>query len=120
MKTNLSNNFTGLRDSAKEYIDLKFDLAKLSVLEKITKFSVFLTILMAFILAGTILFLFSAAIFVVWYGKQYGDYVTGLWIVMGAVFLLALLFYFFRNVLITSFFLKTYTKIIFDDDEDDD
>jgi uncharacterized membrane protein len=120
MKTNLSNNFKGLRDSAKEYISLKLDLARLSVLEKLTKISVFLTVLLAFILAGTLLFLFSTTVFVVWYGNNYGDYISALWIVIGIVFLLAVLFYFFRNAVVTTFFLKTYSKILIDDDEDDD
>lgn len=120
MKTNLSNNFAGLRDSAKEYINLKLDLAKLSVLEKMTEISVFLTKLLGFILAGTILFLFAAATFVVWYGDQYDDYVAGLLIVMGIVFLLTLLFFFFRNAVITSFFLKTFSKILIEDDDEDD
>jgi hypothetical protein len=117
---NLSNNFAGLRDSAKEYLDLKIDLAKLTMLEKMTKISVFLTVFLAFILFGTILFVFSAAAFVVWYGSQHQDYVSGLLIVMGIVIAIALLFYFFRNSVITGFFLKTFSKILIDDDEDDD
>jgi hypothetical protein len=120
MKTNLSNNFEGLRNSAKEYINLKLDLAKLTALEKLTKISVFLSVLLAFILAGTMLFLFSATAFVIWYGNHYDNFIEGIWIVTGVIFLLAILFYFFRNAVITSFFLKTFSKILMEDDEDDD
>ena len=120
MKNQLTNNFTGLKDSVKDYLNIQVDLAKLSLLEKMTKISVSLTVILTFILAGSIMFLFSAAAFVVWYGNQYQDYVTGLLIVMGVVFLMTLVFYFSRTSIISSFFLKTFSKIIIDDDEDDD
>ena len=58
--------------------------------------------------------------FVVWYESMYGDYLTGLLIVLGLVVILGILFIIFRNNLITSKVLRTISSILLEPDEDDE
>lgn len=120
MKTNLSNNFNELGDSVKEYFNIQLELVKLSMLEKLVKIAVFSISTLVIVLAGTIIFLFASAAFVVWYGSNYQDYLTGLFIVMGFVVLLTLLFYVFRRVFVESYIIKKLSSILLQDDNDDD
>ncbi len=117
MKTNLSDNFNDLNKTVQEYLKVRLDLIKLTLLEKMTKISVFIISTMIFILFGTIFFLFAATTFVVWYGNQYQDYLTGLFIVIGVIVLLGLLFYIFRSNLVTSSIIKKFSSILFENNE---
>lgn len=119
MKMNLSNNITVIQNLVTEYLSLKLELVKLSVLEKITKITIFLTSLMVIILAINIFIIFASAAFIVWYGANYQDYLTGLLIVMGFVVLMMVIFFLFRRTIFESFFLKTYSSILLEKENDD-
>ncbi len=120
MKTTLSNNFKELGDSVKEYFNIRLELAKLSIVEKLVKIIVLRISLLVIILATTILFLFASAAFVIWYGSNYQDYLTGLFIVMGFVVVLTLLFYVFRRILVESYFIRKLSSILLQDEDDED
>ena len=120
MKTILSNNFGELGTSIKDYLNIQLDLVKLSMVEKMVKISIFSISLLLVILASCIFFIFAAAAFVIWYGSTYNDYLTGVFIVMGAIVLITLLFYAFRRIVVESFFIKKFASILLQVDEDDD
>ena len=120
MKTNLSNNFSDLNKTIQDYVKVRIDLVKLSVLEKGTKITVFLISTMVFILIGSIFFIFSSAAFVVWYGNQFHNYLTGLIIVIGVIILLGFFFYLSRRTFITSSVIKNLSSILFEHDDDTD
>lgn len=115
----LLNNLTAVQNLVSEYLTLKLQLVKLSVLEKMSKIGIFLTSLVIIILAATIFFIFAAAAFVVWYGAHNQDYLTGLLIVMGAVIFLMILFLSFRRKILESFFTRTFSSILFEKDDDE-
>src|SRR5690606_9109923 len=112
MKTSLSNNFNELGNSVKEYLNIHLQLVKLSMVEKLVKISVFIISSMVLLLASTIVFCFAATAFVIWYGTTYQDYLTGLFIVMGFVVLITLLFYVFRRVFVESMVIKKFSSIL--------
>lgn len=119
MKTNLSNNFSELESSIKDYLKIHLQIAKLSMLEKLVKITIFTISSIVLMLASTLLFFFAAAAFVIWYGSNYQDYLTGLFIVMGIVVLITLLFYVFRRVFVESYVIKTLSSILLQDETDD-
>lgn len=117
MKSNLSDNFHELNQSVQDYLKVRLDLVKLTLLEKMTKISVFLISTVVFILLGMIFFLFATTAFVVWYGNQFQDYLTGLFIVTGVVVLIGLLFLLLRKSLITTTIIQRLSSILFEEDE---
>ncbi|MCW0483044.1 hypothetical protein N2K84_09910 [Prolixibacteraceae bacterium A06] len=118
MKSNLSDNFHELNQSVQDYLKVRLDLVKLTLLEKMTKISVFLISTVVFILLGMIFFLFATTAFVVWYGNQFQDYLTGLFIVTGVVVLIGLLFLLLRKSLITTTIIQKLSSILFEEDEE--
>lgn len=119
MRSNLTNIISRIFDSTKDYVNLRQDLFKLTILKNLTKISTALVTVFTFILAGTILLVVACATFVVWYGDKTQDYVGGLLVVLGVVFLISIFLYFFRKKIFHSLFLKLYSGIIFDDDDKD-
>lgn len=116
MKSNLSNNLNDLSQSVQDYLQVHVDLIKLTLVEKMTKISVFVVSSIVFILLGMIFFLFASAAFVVWYGNQYQDYLTGLFFIIGLVVLLGIIFILLRNSVITSSIIKKLSSILFEED----
>lgn len=119
MSSDLSKNITKINKSAKKYFETKVDLIKLSFLEKSTRFTALLINL--WILGSLFIliigFLFAA--FAIWYGSKYGNYAEGMLIAGGLLLLLALIFVVFRKRLVTNTVLRHYSKIIFDESNDD-
>lgn len=118
MKTGLPDNIDQLNKSIQEYLSLRMDLIKLRGLEKITRISEFFISGLVFLLFGSFFFLIAAATFVVWYGGQFQDYLTGLLIVLGVIIVGWILFYFFRKRLIIPSIIKNISTILFQDDDD--
>ncbi len=119
MKANLTNILSRIYDSTKDYVNLRQDLFKLSILKSLTKISTALVTVFTLILAGTILLVVACATFVVWYGDKTQDFVGGLLLVTGVVFLISVFLYLFRKKIFHSLFLKLYSGIIFDDDDNE-
>ena len=117
MKSNLSNNFSELNKTVQEYLKVHIDLAKLTALEKMTKISVFMISFLVGILLASLFFIFFASAFVFWYGNQFQNYLTGLFIVIGFIILLALFYYFFGKSSITTSIIKNLSAILFEDED---
>ena len=120
MKSNLSNSITDLQKTVREYLITQVEVVKLSFLEKLTKISVFLISSVVFLVFGTLFFLFASLAFIVWYESMYGDYLTGLLIVMGVVVVMAIFFIIFRDSIVTSKVLRKISSILFEPDEEDE
>ena len=119
MSRKLTKDITGLNNSAKEYFQTKVDLIKVSLLEKSTKLTSL--ILNIWILVTLIIWIlaFAAAAFAAWYGEVYGNLAEGLLIAGGVLLLITLLFVLFRKNIFTTSILRQYSKIIFDDENDE-
>ena len=76
---------------------------------------------MIYIALDTMLFLFVAIGFIVWYGEKFHDYLVGILIVIAVIIVSWLMFFIFRKHFITSAILKNVSSLLFkDDDEADD
>ena len=120
MANKLSKNLDDLNHSAKEYVKTKIDLAKITLLEKSTKLSSFL---IAFWILVTFLcwvVVFLAAAFAVWYGMENDNFQLGLLIAAGILFCFGLLIFLLRNQLVSGVFIRNYSKIIFEEDDENE
>ena len=115
----LTQNLSELNTIVKSYVEAKFDLWKVLLLEKVTKIGTYfftvITVLITFLF--TLLFLTFAFSF--WYGNTHGNITVGFLISAGFFLLLALLLYAFRKPLFSNNIIKNIGSIIFSDDEDE-
>lgn len=118
MSKNLTENIGELGGSAKNYVQVKIDLAKLTLLEKVTRFTSYLFSVIVVMLFLLLAFGFGAAAFAVWYGQTYNNYFEGVLIAGGGLILLALLFVLLRHKIITNPLIRNFSDILFDDDEE--
>ena len=118
MSDRLTKNLNELNHSAKEYVQTKIDLAKITLLEKTTKLSTFL---MVFWILATFLswvIVFAAAAFAVWYGLEKNNFHVGLLIAAGILLCFCIIIFLFRKQLISAVFIQSYSKILFEEDEE--
>lgn len=117
MSNELSKNISELSGSAKNYVQTKVDLLKLSMLEKTSRFATYLFSVMVVVLFATLVLAFAAAAFAVWYGQTYNNYVDGVLIAAGCLLALGILFILLRKVLITSSVIRNFSEIMFEEEE---
>lgn len=120
MKPFVTESLEALKDSLERYLELRVELIKLSVLTKVSKISVFIITALVVVLLGSAFLMFGAAAFVVWYGSVYGDYLSGLLIMTGFILVLGIVFYLLRMPMISSVVIRSFAKILFEDDDDKD
>jgi len=118
MSRNLSDSFGDLSEASKKYVQTRVDLIKLTLLGKATQITTHLVSSLLLTMVGVLILFFGLAAFVVWYGQVYHDYLTGLLLVIGFLVFLTLLFMLFKKQLITSFILRVYSSMFFDEDEE--
>lgn len=117
MSKDIKSNFGELNDSLKEYVQIKVDLFKLSLLEKTTRFTSYLFVFQVVLKFVVLIVGFAAATFAVWYGEKHDNLVGGLLIATGVLIVLALVFIFFRKQLVTNPILRNFSEILMEDEE---
>ena len=119
MSKSLTKSLDELNDSIKSYVQTKFDLFKLSLLDKTTRITSFLFVIFVVLLFSLLIMGFAAATFAVWYGQTYGDYTVGLLLTLGLLVLIAALLIVVRKPIINTFVFKNLSKMLFDDSEEE-
>lgn len=117
MSKELTKNLGELNGSVKNYVQAKIDLAKLSLLEKATRFTSYLFNLLAVVLFSLLIIGFAATALAVWYGQTYNNYVEGLLIAGGSLILIALIFYLLRKKIVENSVIRNFSEILFDDEK---
>lgn len=118
MSKDLSDNMLELNEAVKGYVQTRLDLVKITVLEKIAKFSLFI---ISFLIVILFLFLILACIstaFVIWYNQAYNNMLVGLLIALGFLISTCLLFIRFGKKIIMKNVLQNISEILFDEDEE--
>lgn len=119
-KNTLSDNFTELYDSVKDYVEARITLFKLRLTEKITRtFTYFIsTAVIVTVLLFALLFLSFAFSF--WYGKYNGNIAEGFLISAGFYLVLALIIFVFRKQIFADNIVKNISSIIFAEEEENE
>jgi len=118
MSKNLTDNIGELGGSAKSYVQAKIDLAKLTLLEKVTRFTSHLFSMIVIMLFSMLIFGFGAAAFAIWYGQTYNNYFEGVLIAGGCLIVMALIFILLRHKIVTNPVLKNFSDILFDEENE--
>ena len=109
---NFSYEIGKLIQEIKEYLDLKYDIARLDITEKIVVlFSVFYSFMIFVILVPGILMFLSFAL-AYYLGLVFGGYHWGFLVVGGLYFIIAIIFLIFRKRLITKPLVRFLSKLI--------
>lgn len=118
MSKNLTEDIGELGGSAKSYVKAKIDLAKLTLIEKTTRFTSYLFSMIVIMLFLILIIGFGAAAFAIWYGQNYNDYFEGVLIAGGFLIVLALLFILLRHQIVTNPVLRNFSDILFEEKEE--
>ena len=114
----ISDNFSMLTENVKDYINLRIDLVKLILTEKIAKLATFFLIAIIFFILAMFLLLFLSLAFVFWYGNDIGPawvaalFVTAFYVVAGV------LVYLLRHALFINPLVVQLTKILMEDKDE--
>jgi hypothetical protein len=116
----LSENFTELYDSVKDYVEARLILFKLKSTERITKVGTYF--FSSFVILSVLLFalLFLSFAFSFWYGKEYGDIAGGFLISAGFYILLAIIIYLLRRQIFSNHIVKNVSSIIFAEEDENE
>jgi hypothetical protein len=116
----ISDNFSLLTENVKDYVNLRIDLAKLVLTEKLARLVSFFLISVIFFILGMFLLLFVSLAFVYWFGADIGPAWLGALIVTAIYILGGVLIYtkrheFFINPLVTQL-----AKILMEEKDEND
>lgn len=120
MSKNLTENIGELSGSAKSYVQAKIDLAKLTLLGKISRFTSSLFTLIVVVLFSMLVIGFGAAAFAIWYGQTYNNYFEGVLIAGGSLIVIGLIFVLLRHKILTNPLLRNFSEILFEEDENEE
>ena len=116
--TPLAENLSELKEVVDDYLSARIDLAKVILLEKISKTGTyFFTVITSLIILASMLLLMVFA-FSYWYGQVYGEIFHGflisalIYLVIGIVVLL------FRRKLFSNNIIKNISKVLFTTDDE--
>ena len=120
MKTENNKSFSkdiaSLFDEVKEYLDLKYDIARLDFTEKLVIIFTQFYSFFLFILIVPSIFLFFSFALAFYLGKVFGEVYLGFLAVGFIYFLIAFLFFILRKTLITKPLIKNLSSMILKDD----
>jgi hypothetical protein len=116
----ISDNVSMLTENVKDYVNLRVDLVKLILTEKIAKLASFFLIAVIFFILAMFLLLFLSLAFVFWFGQDIGPAWLGTLIVtavyvLGGVLIYAKRHQFFINPLVTQL-----TKILMEEKDENE
>ncbi len=114
----ISENVSGLTEDIRDYINLRLDLARLVMTEKIAQLASFFLLAVIFFILAMFLLLFLSMAFVFWFGNDIGPAWIGALIVTavyvaGGVFVYARRKQLFINPLVTKL-----VKILMEDKDE--
>jgi hypothetical protein len=118
MSKDLISNIAELQVAVKNYAQNKIDLIQLSIVEKASRIFSTLISSLVVILMSVLIIGFGTTAFVVWYHQTYNNLFDGLFIGIGFLIVLLVLFILLRNKIITSFMVRYFSEILIDEEDD--
>ena len=118
MSKDLTDSIEQLNGSVRNYVQVKIDLIKLTVIEKaaiIVSGIYVLAVVMFFFL---LIIATGIAAFAVWYGETYNDYAGGLLIAAGGLLLFTLLLVVIGKKLLSNTIIRSFADKMIKDDKD--
>jgi hypothetical protein len=114
----ISDNFSSLTENVKDYVNLRIDLVKLILTEKIAKLASFFLISVIFFILAMFLLLFLSLAFVFWFGESVGPSWLGALIVTAVYVLGGCLIYFKRHQFFINPLVSHLSKILMEEKDE--
>jgi hypothetical protein len=116
----ISDNVSLLTENVKDYVNLRIDLAKLILTEKIAKLASFFLIAVIFFILAMFLLLFLSLAFVFWFGDEIGPAWLGTLIITAVYILGGVLIYVRRHQFFINPLVSHLTKILMEEKDEND
>ncbi len=114
----MNESYQKLWDETKKYLQLRYDLLRVELLEKSSQIiSIMLMVIIA-ILLGIIIFTYLSVLLLVWLETLFGSIIPGLCIVLGIHVLLLILVVAFRKQWFLHPLIKSFSKILYSNESD--
>jgi hypothetical protein len=114
----LSDNVSSLTENVKDYINLRIDLFKLIITEKISKVASFFLIAVVFFILAMFMLLFLSLAFMFWFGEVAGPTWVGALIVTALYIIAGLLVWWKRHEIFLNPLVMQITKILMEDPDE--
>lgn len=111
----ISDNFSSLTENVKDYINLRIDLAKLIITEKLAKLASFFLLLIIFFILAMFLLLFLSMAFVFWFGAEIGPFWLGTLIITSVYVLGGFFIFWKRHELFINPLVTQLTRILMEE-----
>jgi uncharacterized membrane protein YqjE len=116
----ISDNVSLLTENVKDYVNLRIDLAKLILTEKIAKLASFFLIAVIFFILAMFLLLFLSLAFVFWFGDEIGPAWLGTLIITAVYILGGVLIYVRRHQFFINPLVSHLTKILMEEKDENE
>lgn len=117
MSKDLTESIEQLNGSVRNYVQVKLDLIKLTVIEKAAKVVSIVYILAVVMFFFLLIIATGVAAFAVWYGETYNDYVAGLLIAGGGLLVITILLVIIGKKLLSNGIIRAFAGKMFTDDK---
>ena len=114
----ISESITDLTEEARRYIQLKIDLFKLDLTEKLATLTTTLLLSIIFFIVFLFFTLFLSLAFIFWFKEYAGDACLGAMIVAGVYALIGFIVYLFRNKLFLNRVVEQISKVLIEEEEE--
>jgi hypothetical protein len=116
----ISENVTLLTENLKDYVNLRVDLAKLILTEKLARLTSFFLISVIFFILAMFLLLFLSLSFVFWFGNDIGPAWLGALIITAVYVLGGVLIYVKRHQFFINPLVSHLTKILMEEKDENE
>jgi hypothetical protein len=114
----ISDNFASMTDHIKDYVNLRIDLAKLIITEKLAKVVSFFLIMVIFFILAMFLLLFLSMAFIFWFGDVVGPFWLGTLIITAVYLSGGIFIYIRRHEIFINPLVTQLTKILMEDKDE--
>lgn len=116
----ISDNVSMLTENVKDYVNLRIDLFKLILTEKIAKLGAFFLISVIFFILAMFLLLFLSLAFVFWFGNDIGPAWLGALIITAFYVLCGVVIYAMRHPFFINPLVSHLTKILMEEKDENE
>jgi hypothetical protein len=111
----IKESYQQIWEESKKYLELRYDLLRVELLEKISLICALLLIAITALLVGIIVFTYLSVLLLVWLETLFGSMIPGLCIVIGAHLILLVCLFAFRKQWFINPLIRQFSKILFND-----
>lgn len=116
----ISDNFSEITENIREYVQLKIDILKITLTEKVARLASFIVLMLIFFIVFLLFSLFLSLSFIFWFREHAGPAYVGAIIVAAFYIILGGLIFLLRNSLFINPLISQLSKILLEDPDDNE